>query len=569
MGEVCVKVLGDEIVFSEQMNLFNSLRKKFWLLSKEVKEKVNRRFDEAIDSYTSYVENCQEVMDDLFDEYLQIGVLDLISYGIYDIDEVVLRQEFEKDADCGYRDALFKTMGMIQGINMQQARADEARKEIIAESGSTIQGSIYGSSGDFKEDVGNIIEGELENAAINALFAGGAALVTGGIRSVEKKFAEKEKQAVFESPATKNDLIIGMKQDVFMLHKTIARLINERKETICFYYASESDLAAWEPVCRNILRGNFRHEESNKDLEKNQIEKIILVNPYELRIYCYIMKEYGNMTSELKSLLDYLCIDMEALADSYLRTTFDLEECATYEDSLELETAVNEAMVPFSVSECNFASAVQSKKQLLFDKRRTFNGYMYESIEQRDFAEEQYVTLLGSVHEEMDFDELMEKYEETFAEDVTEKNRQDVQAILLKQVFRRIEDFKEAEALEPYIAYAAEKKEQCNLEHFDLLEVMEKKHKKLARKEKFSAGVSGVKDKLAATTGNVKGFGKDLFQKTPFGKKSETEAAVVQQTEPASGVTNLPGSEPGKYCPQCGNAVKAAGKFCGKCGYRF
>ena len=242
---------------------------------------------------------------------------------------------------------------------------------------------------------------------------------------------------------------------------------------------------------------------------------------------------------------------------------------------------------------------------MLYDKRRTFNDYMYDTIEKRDFAEEQYKTLVSQIHEDMDFDEVIEKYEETFAEDVTEKNRQDVQSILIKHVSVLIDDFSETEALEPYITYATEKKVQHNLEDFDLLDVLEKKHKKLARKEKFNAGVSGAKDKLAATTKNLKGFGKDVLQKAPFGKKSESETMDEQHNEMEidaapeenmgknmsfggksfmtgakdrvlgmtekvkSGISNLSESEPGKNCPQCGNVVKATGKFCGKCGYRF
>ena len=70
------------------------------------------------------------------------------------------------------------------------------------------------------------------------------------------------------------------------------------------------------------------------DLEKKQIKKILEINPYETRVYCYIMKNNGGLSEELRVLLDFLGIDMQAMADTYLRSVYDMFRYGTYDDYL-------------------------------------------------------------------------------------------------------------------------------------------------------------------------------------------------------------------------------------------
>ena len=204
-----------------------------------------------------------------------------------------------------------------------------------------------------------------------AVFAGGTALVTGAFRAVEKKAAEKERNTLFSRNSTKTDLLEGMEQDVYMLHHTIARLINERTGVEHFYYAKIEDMERFEPVCRNIMRGNFKSEET-PDLETEQIHRVLMMNPYELRMFCYIMKENGGITEELKTLMDYLCVDKASLADSYLETKFNIDDYNTYEAMVDFEKVVLEELVQFGVAECNFTCAVASKKEKLYIESMDF-----------------------------------------------------------------------------------------------------------------------------------------------------------------------------------------------------
>ncbi len=659
MSEVRKLLLGKELVFTKEMDLFNSLRKKYLMLSAGARKRAEEEYTAKIDGYASYVALCRPTMDRIFDEYLQIGVADIIRYGIYDIDEEVLRQEFEGEIGSEYGQKVDEFVGRIEEIDAEQAAADQERKETIREAGP-IQGSFVGVSGNLASDLGSMVGTQIETAAINAVFKGGTALLTAGVRAIEKKAAEKERNELFSKSSTKNDVLEGMEQDVYMLHHTVARLINERTGVEHFYYAKEEDVTRFEPICRNILRGNFKAEDL-PGLETEQIHKILMMNPYELRMFCYVMKENGGITDELKNLMDYLCVDKASLADTYLEEKFSLADYSTYEAMVEFEKVVAAELVQFGVTECNFTYDVASKKETLYIARRTFRQYTYETIEERDFAEKQFYEFLGEGFMELELDELLEKYDATYDNVLTEKNRDDFQAMLLEYISVKVDEFQDTESIAGYVAYAQGKKLEHGLEKSELLDVFEKKYKKLNRKEKFNAGAAAAKEKLAATAGSVMGKGKGLIKKLPFGKKkkeevidgtavelsSETviaattemveaepkkgkkfglsgvkdklpkkekgnseaeqacEAAIVKVVEehklvtpeavaeekpavietkqeeapataPAS-VAETPTVAPAsvteaqatKPCPQCGAAVKATGKFCSKCGYRF
>lgn len=541
MGETRQMLLGKELVFSKEIDLFNSLRKKYLLLSVEARKKAEEAYDAKLNSYEAYVRNCRTIMDDIFEQYLQMGVTDMIKYGVYDIDEIVLRQEFEAEFGSEYSQTVDSLVEQIRQIDMEQMAADQERKEMIRDAGP-IEGTYVATNGNIASDMASIAGAQIETAVINSVFKGATALVTGGARAIEKKGAEREKKALFGKNSTKIDLLEGMEQDVYTLHRTIARLINERTGINYFYYAKEEDINRFEPVCRNILRGNFKSEDL-PDLEKEQIYNVVRMNPYELRMYYYVMKENAGITEELKNLMDYLCVDKASLANSYLEEKYDLDDYTTYEEMVEFEKVVMEELRQFSVEVCDFSYDVISKKETLYIERRTFRQYIYETIEERDFAEEQFYAFVGEGFMELEIDELLEKYEATYDKAFTEKNREDICGMLMSFIVAKVDEFQSMEILAGYVAYAQAKKVEHQLEQSELLDVFEKKYKKLERKMKINAGAAAAKEKLVATAGSVMGHGKDLMQKIPFGKKTSADKDDVVVEGTAAEITTEAATE--------------------------
>lgn len=619
MGIVKKTLLGKELVFTEEMDLFNSIRKKYILLSKEARQKAEEEYNGKITGYSEYRSYMKSIMDELFEQYLTVGVHDIIGYDIYDIDEVVLREEFEKDFGCTYREEIDHIVGQLAQIDVEQAVLDEERKEAI-EDARLVDGALV--SGNAIDVIGS----KLGMTLMNAVAKGGTALVTGGVRALEKKGAEKDRIAIFENPYTKEKLLDGIELDVYLLHRVVARLINERTGKEYFYYASAENIDCFEPVCRNILHGNFKDAEQ-PNLEREQIHNVIMMNPYELRVYCYIMEENGGITAELRELLEYLYVDKASMADSYLEWHYNLSDYTTYESILEFEKVVLAEMEQFGVSKCNYYEALVERREVLYKERRTFHGRVYDTIEERDDMEKQFNEFMDVVLDEMSLDELLEKYDSSYDESLHVNNQEDARAMIMTYIRMKTEDFKSSDEVMPYIAYAQQKKIEHKLETSELVTVFEDKRKALAVKEKIGAIIAMIKGKLRTLAWAIKERSKGLVEKLPIGKKKGKkkeiiEDSVVQEVsdvtleqEPEEEKTELqedtvlqkevkeetPQKQPEgeeetvsvkqseiqqqpvvvepqqeireapatKVCPQCGATVKATGKFCAKCGYRF
>lgn len=510
MGVMKKTLLGKELIFTEEMDLFNSIRKKYLLLSQEARKKAEEEY-KKITNYSEYRSYGQGIMDELFEHYLQIGVHDIIKYDIYDIDEVVLREEFEKSFGCTYQEEINYIVGQLNQIDAEQAAADAERREAIQET-SLVDGMLVSSTGNVVGDLFSMAGAKLSSVAINAVAKGGTALVTGGIRALEKQGAENDRISIFENPSTKENLLNGVELDVYLLHRVIARLINERTGKSYFYYATEEMIDRFEPICRNILQGNFK-DAGQLDLECQQIHNMVKMNPYELRIYCYIMKESGGITAELKELLEYLYVDKSSMTDSYLESRYDLNTYSIYESMLDLEKIILREMEEFGVTDCSFYRKVVSKKEALYKERRTFHGYVYDSIGDKELAEEQYNDFVQDEFEKMSLDELLQKYEMTYDGTRFESIQEELRVFIMGFINVKINEFKMSESVKPYVAYALEKKEEYRLENSELLNVFESKYKALVMKEKIAAGIEAVKLRLIAIAEAIKWRAKVLVKK--------------------------------------------------------
>ena len=139
MSEKRLNVLSSAVVLTKEMDAYNSLRNKFLQLSKEAEVKVSESYDKNVKSYKDLQISAQYMLDRLFKEYLQIGAIHLISYGIYDVDEEVLREEYGKDFDITYKNTILNIVREINAIDADVAQGKADRKEMVADAGSTFQ----------------------------------------------------------------------------------------------------------------------------------------------------------------------------------------------------------------------------------------------------------------------------------------------------------------------------------------------------------------------------------------------------------------------------------------------
>lgn len=599
MSEKKFDLMGSKITWDVATDRYNSLRGDYYLLSQNAQKEAKNVFDEKITSINVLYNSGGSLYEKLFKKYLKSSVRRLVEFEIYDIDEEVLLGIVEARGELKYKSAFNSMINQLDGIDAKLREKKEAGQETVnsllktggelASEGATDIGFgiSYDSSGDFASGMLGAAAG-----AASLLAAGGAALYNNHQNKIAEEEANASKNNVWENEGNREYIFAALAQDVFELYETIGRIVNDRLEDHrYYYYPSEEDLCAIEPICRNIFEGNFMDISEKPDLEKEMIYHVLHVNPYDDRIYSHILMRNGQVTDELKDIISYLNVDMKVIADTYLYRKYSLDEYETYEELCEFETAVDEELETFGIEGCSFHHAFINKKQNLFDIRRTFNGYLYETIEERDKAEKQYDSFFedGKDIVRMNLDEAIQKYYATLPPEIYPKNREDLQILYMGCINSNINAITTSEMAEQYIVNAEQKRVEYQFVELSLITALIKHKKKLEVKEKMAETVTVAKEKAGAVAGAAKEKGKAFMSKLPFGKKKnaapEIEAASkpvdIPSPTPAPAPVPVPAPTPApvpaaqpavadtKNCPQCGNAVKATAKFCGKCGHHF
>lgn len=561
MAAVQNQIFGKMYEVKEHQDSYNSLRRKYLDLSKKAKWELAEYYTENVKSISVFRWEIRKHLNRILQKYVHIAVLDLIDSGIYDIDEIRLDGIAYGENGSQLRGRYGAICARMLEIDQEQTALDAQRKENIKQAGDKVNlGAFVGEGSNFLESAivsTGAIAGE---AALNAASAGATALVTAGVRHFEKKAAEQEKENIFRSISTKQSLLEGIEADVFYLHFVIAQIINQRI-AFTYEYPSDEKLQEIEPICRNIMNGNFKD-----GLDEKVITDYLQINPYELRIYVYLCRKQGGFSEEVRKLMSYYEADVEQLADLFIREKFDLSSCQVYEDAKAMKEQVKESLKVYQTEECKFLYEVLELEEELLIKRRTFREYLYESVEERDAAEKQYNEFSEELKdiEDMDLDELFVKYEKTWQDGIYPKNRAEFQELLMIHMKNYAKQFSEEALLEPYIAKAEELKMNYNLVECEALDMLLKCKKKLQTKKKIAGAVGQIGDKT-----------KELAEKVPISNEGvKTAIAGLGNTKSKlmGAADKVKGAVPAletKDCPSCGNKVKVNGKFCGKCGYKF
>ena len=159
MSEKRLNVLSSAVVLTKEMDAYNSLRNKFLQLSKEAEVKVSESYDKNVKSYKDLQISAQYMLDRLFKEYLQIGAIHLISYGIYDVDEEVLREEYGKDFDITYKNTILNIVREINAIDadVTQGKADRKERKHVESGAAHIRSTFNNTIVTITDSNGNTI----------------------------------------------------------------------------------------------------------------------------------------------------------------------------------------------------------------------------------------------------------------------------------------------------------------------------------------------------------------------------------------------------------------------------
>lgn len=543
--------LGDEITWDVATDRYNSLRADYYVMSQEAEKAAKSTFEEKIDSVETLCDLGINTYEELFKGYLKKSVMKLVELGIYDIDEEALSEIVNSSNPLKYRTTLQSIINQVAEIDASVRAKQEAGQETVnsllkgsgemAGTGASelVTGNLYSSEGDFAAGMLDVTAG-----AVGLLAAGGAALYANHQNNKAQEEAVKSKSRIYNSESNRESIYTSFAQDVFELYEKVGRIANERLEDHgYYYYAVTEELEKLEPVCRNVLGGNFTDK---PELEREMIFRILHTNPYDSRIYSYLIKKNGSITDELREIITYLSVDMKMLADTYLSEKYSIDEYETYESICEFENTVIEELKPFGIDNCKFYIEITNKKQKLFIVRCTFNDFIYDTIEERDKAEAQYNDLLGDIAslQEMNLDAVIEKYYATLPEDIYPKNREDLQTIYMGRILSCLTEITSSAMAEEYIVAAEQKRVEYQFEELSLIKELTKHKKKLETKEKMAETMAAAKEKASAVAGMAKDKGKELLSKVPFGKKKTVENADVATEQISTQEESVEASEP-------------------------
>lgn len=566
MGEKIV-VLNEEITLTDEATSYNEIRCKYQKFALKSKQLMGDCYDKKITSCEIF--QSRQVIDEIFHVYkafLTEGVLDLISYGIYDVDEIELEKKCVEKLGLNSVHEYQKIADVLGEIDKQQGRKDQQRKDLISDAGHTIRTTAYYTSGDTFSNLGYMVKNEAENMVVNAGIAAATSLITSGIRKLERNEAEKKKNSIYSMSSVKTNIIDGLEKDVFNIHFIVVDLINELRTTV-YTRIEDKEKEKIEPILRNILHHNFTKGVENDDLERKMILEYFIKDSYEPRLYVYMLEKLDGDIDALRDLINYFGIHMEIIADSYIRSKYGNDVCNSYEEAVRFKEKVHEELKIFDIESCDFYHEVLALEEQLFIVRRTFHNRVIESIELRDQMESEYNAIYeDKMLAEFDIDDVIRVYFETYNRSMFEYNRIDIRQELLDRLNLLLKDVKDVAVVEEYITQVTEMKVYYGIEEIELIKALEKKGKSL-----------GLKIRVKGAAGSVVLKGKDITNQFVDRSKNFSSTVKAETGKKMTQLKNIGSEKSDAYieaeekriCPQCGASAEKDDIFCLSCGMKL
>ncbi|MCQ2505556.1 MAG: hypothetical protein MJ113_00050 [Lachnospiraceae bacterium] len=547
-----VELFGQEMVYGEKSVAYNIIRKKYYDFGQAAAEHLDKFYDEEIHSIEDYRKKVNTFYENIMAKYINFGVLDLIAYGIHDIDDVVFTQILNEKYESETLSAIQKFNDRVGVIEAKMAERLAASKETVEASGNTVKTVGFVTDGSISSTASAMINSAITDSLLNGVAKGFTKMLTSSMDSLANKQDEKKKTDVFSDPENKQNLVSAIKKDVFMIHYIVADLVNEHcGET--FYYASVEQKAAIEPVIRNIIHGNFLIEQPDKSLNESKIREMFAINPYDYRLYGCVIASDGKINDELNQIIESFYVDRGALATTYLRALYEIEDSADvelllekmqvndsegigsltgkevrdYEAAVVLEKEIKEKMTIFGVDTCELYENVKNLKARMTKVRSTFHGFVYGSIIERDAAEVEYNEFMSGVNaSEMNLDGIIDKYLETLGGSLEPNNTTYARAVLAdmsKSYINKLKNIVDVDKCIDKIEFYAKKYSENDLE---MLEFLIKRKKWLETKAKILAAIGSVVSKIVGFFYKIKLKISDLF-----GKKKKINIPKVKKPD--------------------------------------
>jgi hypothetical protein len=345
------------------------------------KDELLARFDKMYRDYGSMDTMMNKIDNDieaLLAELVEYYVNQMVDKGFYDLSGDMFISKYWNQVTDSIRstDAVDNVREKYEEIIAGKEQAAEYRRMRKANRGRW-QGGGFG--------VGGAIKGAAVAGTFNAIGGVGHSMAN-AVGNLDSSIAASgEKRKLYTSKNTKEDIRSGLDTDFFYIFLAHLKMCREKTGEI-FKERTKEALNRVNNMVENI-EGRDLPEEERKRLIKEMLE----LDPYNYRLYHYLLIKRGDKTGELQKLAahfaagDYLSsCKRDILADIYNHTNAKTlaewnavreQLCASIEANGVKQAAYEDILADVD-------EKIEKRKQI----ECTFDGVTYDSIEQMEQA---------------------------------------------------------------------------------------------------------------------------------------------------------------------------------------
>lgn len=371
--KTCIGVIN----IPKERNLYNSLRKHYNYLAKS----AAKSFEEYYESYTdcSQIQNNAKsdfkksisiIIEDIKNTYINLGKYDFDYETIYDSIEKFGCFEIFEESYFVFIDKAYEILGYYQAQREYREQRKENRSRWV--------GGTFGSTPI------NAISHQMDIYAMNAA-SGAVYSVANAVGNYFSELqTESDLKALFNSKQIRTMFIDGVYLSAFSIINAFIEILGKG---YIWGIVNEDDSNKAQRLINNLNNNSFNEEQISEICRE-----VIRLNPYNIEIYIYLLKKYGDDGS-IGMLADYFGIDgftnaKDEQATEYVKNN----QGETESDAIKAKILLTEYCKKINLDINNDLECVKYIDSLIADfdlKYRTVDEVVCETREGADFSREE------------------------------------------------------------------------------------------------------------------------------------------------------------------------------------
>lgn len=336
--------------------------------------KAEEQFRNIYTNYVSMDSAMKKIPEDL------IGILktemknyvsEWIKQGYYDLDENIFASNyFSKitEENLNIENAYYDLEEKYIDIVMTKEEKEEYRKQRKLSRGRWIGGG-FGVSG--------AISGVVTAGAMNMVTGLGHSVVNAMGNIANSISASNKKSKLYKESFEK--LLYSLKLDIEkLMYANIACSMEKTKKE--YHIPTYEDCQKSNAIINNISKCKLKPQEQN-----DIIKKLFTLNPYNIRLYQYLLSLYGDSENQLQEIAKYFGRDneLQTFKYNYIISVYDESQKKTWKDYQDLKANLCQSMRYYGITKNleleELLNDVENKCCMLYKEASTYENVVYNS----------------------------------------------------------------------------------------------------------------------------------------------------------------------------------------------